>query len=224
MSAAILAGGQATRFSGRDKSALVVDGRTILDRQLSELSSLTGDVMIVDGSPDEGARAFLHEGARAFPDEGARAFLNEGARAFQASGTRRIADIVPGCGPLGGLHAALTHAREDHVFVVACDMPYVTAAFGRYLLSLAGAVDVVVPRTERGYHPLCAVYARACLEPIAARLAERRLALHELLTALPARVVTEEELSRFGAPSRLLANVNTPAEYASLEALQGHKL
>jgi molybdopterin-guanine dinucleotide biosynthesis protein A len=224
VSAAILAGGQATRFSGRDKSALVVDGRTILDRQLSELSSLTGDVMIVGASPDEGARAFLQEGARALLNEGARASLNEGARAFQASGTRRIADIVPGCGPLGGLHAALTHAHEDHVFVVACDMPYVTAAFGEYLLSLAGAVDVVVPRTGRGYHPLCAVYARACLEPIAARLAERRLALHELLTAVPARVVTEEEMSRFGTPSRLLANVNTPAEYASLEALQGHKL
>ena len=36
--------------------------------------------------------------------------------------------------------------------------------------------------------------------------------------------MTEEEMSRFGTPSRLLANVNTPAEYASLEALQGHKL
>src|SRR5258707_10267809 len=111
MSAAILAGGQATRFSGRDKSALVVDGRTILDRQLSELSSLTGDVMIVGASLDEGARACP-------PSLKLR-------RTGQASGIRRIADIVPGCGPLGGLHAALTHAREDHVFVVACDMPYV---------------------------------------------------------------------------------------------------
>jgi len=137
---------------------------------------------------------------------------------------RAIADVVPGCGPLGGLHAALTAARDAAVFVVACDMPYVTAALAEYLLSLAGDVDVVVPRTERGYHPLCAVYTRACLEPAAARLAERRLALHELLGAVKTRVVTDEELSRFGAPSRLLANVNTPAEYASLEALQGHKL
>jgi len=99
----------------------------------------------------------------------------------------------------------------------------VTAAFGEYLLSLAGDVDVVVPWTERGYHPLCAVYAHACLEPAAARLAERRLALRELVAAMRTRVVTEEEMSRFGAPSRLLANVNTPAEYARLEALQGHK-
>jgi molybdopterin-guanine dinucleotide biosynthesis protein A len=36
-SAAILAGGRASRFGGRDKSALIVNGRTILDRQLSAL-------------------------------------------------------------------------------------------------------------------------------------------------------------------------------------------
>jgi hypothetical protein len=36
--------------------------------------------------------------------------------------------------------------------------------------------------------------------------------------------VGPDELARFGASDRLLANVNTPAEYASLEALQGHKL
>src|SRR5216684_3638206 len=107
VSVAILAGGQATRFSGRDKSALVVDGRSILDRQLGELSSLTDDVMIVGGP-----RGTIH-------------------------------DIVPGCGPLGGLHAALTDARGDAVFVVACDMPYVTAAFADYLFSLAGTVHVV---------------------------------------------------------------------------------
>src|SRR3989442_9925793 len=113
-SIAILAGGRATRFDGRDKSALVVDGRTILDRQLDELSSLSDDVMIVGNN-------------------------REGARAFQASvALRTVPDIVPGCGPLGGLHAALTAARGDAVFVVACDMPYVTAAFADYLFSLAG--------------------------------------------------------------------------------------
>ena len=32
-SAAILAGGQATRFGGRDKSALLVDGRAITDAE-----------------------------------------------------------------------------------------------------------------------------------------------------------------------------------------------
>src|SRR6185436_7857529 len=51
-SAAILAGGQATRFGGRDKSRLLVDGHTILDRQLGALAPLIDDVMII-GDRDE---------------------------------------------------------------------------------------------------------------------------------------------------------------------------
>src|SRR4051812_15861474 len=100
-SAAILAGGRATRFGGRDKSALVVDGRPIVERQGAELWTIADDIMLVGARPDA-ARA---DGARA---DGARAFqASDGA--FQASGKcRAIADIVPGCGPLGGLHAALT--------------------------------------------------------------------------------------------------------------------
>jgi molybdopterin-guanine dinucleotide biosynthesis protein A len=200
-SIAILAGGRSARFGGRDKSALIVEGRAILDRLLRELAPLTDDVMIVGAAHGLAPRRFQ-----------------------PGVSIREINDIVPGCGPLGGLHAALTAARGDVVLVLACDMPYVTAALADHLFSLAGTAYVVVPRTEDGYHPLCAVYSRACLEPAAALLAARRLAVHELLAAVPMRVVTEEEMSRFGASSRLLANVNTPAEYAGLETLQGHEL
>ena len=40
LSAAILAGGQARRYGGRDKSMLVVDGRSIRDRQIAELATI----------------------------------------------------------------------------------------------------------------------------------------------------------------------------------------
>ena len=86
-SVAILAGGDARRFGGRDKSALVVDGRTILERQIAELSAVTNDLRVI----------------------------------------RREDDLVPGCGPLGGLHAALTAAGGDTLLLFACDMPYFTA-------------------------------------------------------------------------------------------------
>ena len=205
-SAAILAGGRATRFGGRDKSALVVEGRSIIERQAAELSAVADDIMLVGARP--GARAFQASGD-----------------AFQASDrVRLIADIVPGCGPLGGLHAALTAMRGDRVFVVACDMPYVDAAFAEYLLSLAADAAAVVPQTDRGYHPLCAVYTHTCLEPVTARLVQRRLTLRDLFADVPTRIVTPAEMRRFGAPSRLLANVNTPDEYAGLDALQSHKL
>ena len=182
-SVAILAGGDTRRFGGRDKGALVVDVRTILERQISELSTVTPDVRVI----------------------------------------RRGDDLVPGCGPLGGLHAALNAAHGDALFIVACDMPFVTAALAAYLLMLAGEADAVVPRTDGGYHPLCAVYRRACLPAVERRLAERRLKMLDLLHDLRVREVTADDLGRFGNCDRLLVNVNTPAEYASLEALQGHK-
>ena len=198
-SAAILAGGQATRFGGRDKGALLVDGRTIRERQIEAIAPLTDDLQVVVSSAS--------------------------ARDHAAGASARwIADLVPGCGPLGGLHAALTAARHDTLFLIAGDMPYVTTAFAEYLLSLAAGADAVVPQSERGYHPLCAVYTRACLEPAAARLADRRLKMVDLVNSVRTRVVPIEAIRRFGEPDRLLANVNTPADYAGLEALQGHKL
>ena len=131
---------------------------------------------------------------------------------------------MPGCGPLGGLRRSARRVRGEAVFLVAGDMPFVPASFAAYLLSLACQADIVVPQTERGYHPLCAVYTRACRAAVTARLGDRRLRMRELVEELPARIVTAEEIDRFGDRHVLLANVNTPAEYAGLEALQGHKL
>ena len=193
-SAAILAGGQARRFGGRDKGALVVDGRSILDRQLAELTTLTEDVMIVGG-----------RGAAPKP-------------------ARIVADRVPGHGPLGGLHAALSEATGSAVIVIACDMPYISAAWLNHLLTLTSGADAVVPRTARGFHPLCAAYTSACLAPAAARLGDGRLKMNDLLNDVRVRAVTAEEIDAFGNPDRLLANVNTPAEYGNLEAFQGHQL
>jgi hypothetical protein len=48
--------------------------------------------------------------------------------------------------------------------------------------------------------------------------------MRDLVAAMRTRVVTSAEIDRFGDRYRLLANVNTPAEYAGLEARQGHKL
>jgi len=203
-SAAILAGGRASRFGGRDKSALVVDGETILRRQVSELRQVRGlSGILIVGRED----------------------ANRGAAAD--SGIRTISDLVPGSGPLGGIHAALSEAGGDDrpaVMILACDMPYVTAPLVSWLLDLSDDADAVVPHTERGYHPLCAVYTRACLGAIDLHLAERRLKVVDLFDEIRTRVVTSEELDRFGDHHRLMRNVNTPADYAALDAFPSHQL
>lgn len=193
--AAILAGGRAARFGGRDKSALVIDGRSILDRQIAELLRVTDDVLVVGGPP-----MVTRSNAR----------------------VRLVQDRVSGCGPLGGLDAALAAARDAVVAIVACDMPFVTAAFLNHLLDLARGADAVVPRTERGYHPLCAAYTRACHPAVARRLADRRLKMTGLLEEVRVRELTAGEIDAFGDRHRLLANVNTPADYEEFAGLGSH--
>jgi molybdopterin-guanine dinucleotide biosynthesis protein A len=196
VSAAILAGGRATRFGGQEKSALRVGGRSILARQLDELSRLTDDVLIVGGT------------------------------LRPVTGVRHVIDRIEGCGPLGGLDAALAAARSEVVAVVACDMPFVTARFVQHLLSCRETADAVVPYTSRGYHPLCAIYTRACQPAIARRLEARQLALRDLLRELRLRVVRDDELAGFDC-ERLLANVNTPDDLEALppdrEPLHSHQ-
>ena len=192
-SAAILAGGRALRFGGLDKGALVVAGRTILEHQLAELSQITDDLLLVGGP----------------------------APPRNVTVARHVPDLVPGCGPLSGLHAALSAARAPVVVVVACDMPFVSAPLLRYFLTLVNGPEqpeLVVPRTEGGYHPWCAAYPRACLEPIARRLADGRLRVDGLFEDVRVRVVTRDAIASFGDPDHLLANLNTPLEYRAIEA------
>lgn len=189
-SAAILAGGRSRRLGGVDKSRLVVDGRTILDRQLDALSAVADDVMLV------------------------------GAQADRADARcRLVPDDAPDLGPLGGLDTALRAMRDDVLLVVACDMPFVTSALFAHLLAQAKDVDAVVPRTARAYHPLCAVYTAACRAVVRRHLDARQLAVRTILEALRVRVVGPEELAGLGDPDHLLANVNTPAELRDLAAI-----
>src|SRR5262245_60485342 len=120
-----------------------------------------------------------------------------------------MVDRMPDSGPLCALVTAMTAARDDRVILVACDMPFITARFLESLVALSDLADAVVPRTERGYHPLCAVYRRSCHPAVIRHLVERRLKMLELLEDLRVHVVDQDYIAMFGG-ERVLANVNTP--------------
>jgi len=196
-SAAILSGGRARRFSGCDKSGLRVDGRTILERQIDALRPVADDIMIVGREPVEG---------------------------LAMTGCRVIADRFPEQGPLGGLETALAEATHPVVVLLACDMPYVTASLLGRLADIAAdttRVDAAVPHTSLGDHPLCAAYTRGCQDAVSRRLREGARAMKDLLRDLRVRRIDESELRQFGIPQHLLANVNTPEDYASLQGPSG---
>jgi molybdenum cofactor guanylyltransferase len=188
VSAAILAGGHARRLHGLDKSALDVDGQAILDRQLAVLRQLTTDLLIVT-RPDAIDR-------------------------FARPGVRVVTDLVPDAGPLGGLQAALVHSAAPVTIVVASDMPFLSVAFLRHLATRIEGMDVAVPRTADGYHPLCAAYAHTVTPFVERQLARKELAVTALLnTGLRVVELGPEELALFDPDGLMLSNVNTPHDY-----------
>ena len=184
--AAIIAGGRGRRLGGRDKSDLVIGGRRIIERQLAVLGRVAPHVLVVS---DDHHR-------------------------FRTSGLQVCDDLLPGAGPLGGLHTALTRSPSRRTLVVAGDLPFLSAAFLRHLTVRAPRAEAVVPRHASGLQPLCAVYDRSCLDAIEARITRGQLRLVELAGALRTTELGPDEVAAFDPDGMLLFNVNTPADYA----------
>ena len=197
--AAILAGGQARRLGGRDKSALRVGADSILERQLAVLRTLTPHILIVGSAS-----------AKASADEHTSAAVSAGKT--QAD-VHIVEDRVAGAGALGGLYTALVEAPTEQVLVIACDMPFISAPFLTALAGLGADVDAAVPRDGHGPHPLCASYQRRIAARLKTRIDAGVLRIAEALRDLQVRDIGSDELAPFDPDGRLLLNVNTPADY-----------
>ena len=140
---------------------------------------------------------------------GAVAIIGDPQR-YGGFGYRVIADQIPGCGPLGGLHTALSISDTDWNVVAACDMPGISTEILFKLLDQASrtAAECVAAALEGSDpEPLCAVYHRKCLPAVTRALRDKRLKLKDLLQDL--------EVESVPADAVRIANVNTPAEWIS---------
>lgn len=128
---------------------------------------------------------------------------------------RHVPDERPGgIGPLAGMEAGLTAARNPLVFVAAGDMPFLSADMVEYLLGRVSTegIQATVPLYDGMPQPLCAAYDRSILPEVTRTLDLGVLAVRELFHGLKRVEYVEDELRRFGDPELLLMNVNTPED------------
>jgi molybdopterin-guanine dinucleotide biosynthesis protein A len=188
-SAAILAGGRASRFGGQDKCRLIVDGRSIIIRQVEILQRVASEVIVIGPDP---AR-FADLGLPVHPDR------------------------VANAGAIGGVYTALDAAAGDSVLVVACDLPFLDAGLLGRLVTLAATADGAWVHGPRGIEPLLACYRQSARERIRQRIDAGHRQLTQLGAVLHMAELAEPELHAFGSPERLLLNINSPAEYARVQ-------
>jgi molybdopterin-guanine dinucleotide biosynthesis protein A len=120
-------------------------------------------------------------------------------------------EILPdriGSGPLSGIEAGLAWAGSDHLFVVACDLPFIDTPTIERLAARRLHADIVVPRAQQ-IQPLLGFYAPRCRPVIEKRL---RASAFRVLDLLEEPELTVEIIDLDPIHARVLHNWNSPED------------
>jgi len=119
-------------------------------------------------------------------------------------------------GPIVGLLTALRHAKSEWVFIVACDLPFVTEELIRRMASFRSKThDAVVPMQPDGnMQPLCGFYRRkACLPFVESAIAKRDYKMGKLVSSIRTRFVEPNEVADLAGSSSFFFNINRIEDY-----------
>lgn len=183
----VLAGGLSSRM-GRDKALLEWDGATLLRRTYDLLASVCGAATVVGP-----------------------------AERYSSLNLPLIADLRGGCGPLGGLEAALTDCagKAEWALMVACDMPALDASALQQLVEQArlhAGSQAILPLSPSGRaEPLCALYRPEALPVVRKQLDTGDFKLMHAIAALPAHRLQLDHPRHF-------LNINQPEDWEALHA------
>jgi molybdopterin-guanine dinucleotide biosynthesis protein A len=135
--AVLLAGGNARRMGGGDKSLNLLAGRPILAHVIDRIRPQVAALALnVNGDP---------------------------AR-FAEWGLPIVADLIPDKpGPLAGVHAGMVWARawfpdNRHILSVPTDLPFLPSNLVERLQAALGDADIAVARSEGHGHPVVALW------------------------------------------------------------------
>ncbi|MBM7035099.1 molybdenum cofactor guanylyltransferase MobA [Vibrio ulleungensis] len=133
----ILAGGQATRMGGEDKGLIELAGIPLIHHVFNRLSAQTDSISInANRNLDE-----YRQLAPVFKDE-----------------------LTGYPGPLGGIHAGLTHSSTHWVGFVPCDSPYLADDYvKRFMHEISDDIDILVAHDGEHQQPVFCMYHQNAL-------------------------------------------------------------
>jgi len=193
LGAVVLAGGKSLRM-GRDKARMELSGETFLSLALRRTERFCERLLSVANDAND---ANIQTCNTDFPD------------------IIRVADEMPGEGPIAGLVSALGACRSEALLALALDTPLVSDDLISHLVSFFGSgFDAYAFVDRTGWvHPMPAIYSKSALPVLKAQIEKGD---RSLFTALNEMRVKWIPLSFSAFDDSILANVNTPAEYEAL--------
>jgi molybdopterin-guanine dinucleotide biosynthesis protein A len=193
VTAIILAGGESTRM-GQDKALLELDGCTLLSHVCLVARECTAQTYVI--SPwIKKYQNFLPHNCQPVKEQ---LVLN-----------------APSNTPLIGFAQALELVKTEWVLLLACDLPHLSSSQVKQWLSALTTVlpteIACLPRSDKGWEPICGFYRRACLSSLKQYLSEGGRSFQSWLAQHEVRELVLSDRS-------CLFNCNTPQDWVLINS------
>lgn len=170
---------------GTDKAILSLRGSTLLEQTRAILEQVCAKVFIL------------------------------GSRALYGQFGECVEDIFVDCGPLGGIHSALSSSTTPYSLITAVDTPFIDADFFTYMVARAqnsGAM-VTAPRVGGVVQPACAVFSRDFLPLAEAALKAGKYKVEPVFPRDRTLLLAEDDWGQFAKAGEMFENLNTPEDF-----------
>lgn len=191
VTAVVLAGGRSIRM-GRNKALLKLGNKTMIEKVVEPLQTIFENIIIVTNMPKE------------------YSMLKK---------VKFVSDCVDmeEKNSLVGLYSGLIESKTDHVFVIACDMPFINTKLSEYMVDLLQDEDVIIPFVDGHYQPLYAIYGKRCIPEFEKLFQRRWYKIIDAFQDLKIRKITKEEILELDSSMLCFENINTYEQYLQLK-------
>lgn len=171
----ILAGGKSSRM-GSDKALLEINNKTFIKIIMDEFDDLDEKIIARGNNPYIDKQSWIV-----------------------------VSDDYVNCGPIGGIHKALSICKSDALFFTACDMPFVKKRIFDCLSQFIEDYDAVIVKEQNGrIHPLCGIYKKSIYKIVEEQIHTHNYRIMNFLDRINVKYVIVDSIDEL-----LLVNVNT---------------
>jgi len=175
---------------GSDKARIVLAGKSLLEHVLEQLEPLFSDILI---SVRE-KRADIQ-----YP---------------------QVIDKAEERGPMVGIKSVLEQVKADWVFVIACDMPFISTGLIRHLAGLRSEHDAVTPHVYDRPQPLFGFYNKTCLPMMEVRMKQGQRSMIRLLADLDVLLLSEQQVKMIDPEFKSLLSLDSLEDVKKVENVE----
>jgi molybdopterin-guanine dinucleotide biosynthesis protein A len=169
LATAIIAGGKSSRF-GKSKSLEKLNGKRLIDYAILVADKISREKILI-GNEDQD-------------------FLNTDFHVLR--------DIIPDCGPIGGIYTALVHINKGWIATIPCDLPFLIPELYKVLWQYRDDKKPTVAVVQNKIESLVALWPSSIAPVLNQFIKGRNLKIKQILANLNSiEVNMEHNLGKF---------------------------